>query len=209
MASHRYSLPALRRHTRRIRADAAPLIEGHQAHIDAAVRRFDAFVAGLDSQSDQLRKNVRKVLATAFFNHWYSTLTLIESGLFVDAVVCERAALEALAFHWLVCVDPTAVDDYHSGRIPRPVVVRRRLEALGVDIAPIREGYSAGSAMGHVGRHAERFHIEWLEPGEGQLRVGGSFRRDDMEHWLSYLPALLDLFAQPTLAGPASSTGDV
>ena len=209
MPDHRYNLPALRRHTRQIRTDAAPLVEQHQRRLDAAVRRFDEFFAQLDEQSDNLRKNVRKVLATSFFNHWYAALVLIESGLTVDGVLCQRNALEALAFHWLVCLDPTAVDDYHSGNIPKPVVVRRRLEALGADISHIREGYSTGSEISHVGRRAERFHVEWQVENVGQLMIGGSFRHEDIEHWLEYMPALLLLFPEPMLLGPASESRSV
>ena len=209
MPGPRYNLPALRRHTREIRADGAPIVEQHQSRVDAAVRGFDEFFARLNEQSDNLRKNVRKVLATSFFNHWYAALVLIESGLTVDGVLCARNALEVLAFHWLVCLDPAAVDDYHSGNIPRPVVVRRRLEALGADISHIREGYAAGSEISHVGRRGERFHVEWETEDVGQLMIGGSFRREDVEHWLEYLPALLHLFPEPMLLGPASESGGV
>ncbi len=204
MPIHRYTLPGLRRHTRSVRAESAPIAEHQRDQLDTAVRGFDEFFAHLDEQSDNLRKNVRKVLATSFFNHWYSALLLIESGLIVDAVLCERNALETLAFHWLVCLDPAAVDDYHAGNIPKPVVVRRRLEALGVDIVHIREGYAMGSDISHVGRSSERFHVDWQTEGSGQLMIGGSFRREVVEHWLTYLPALLHLFPEPTLLGPTS-----
>jgi len=202
LSVHRYTLPSLRRHTRSIRADGASVFELHQSQIASAIRAFDAFFAELDQQSDSLRRNVRKVLATSFFNHWYAALLLIEAGLWVDAILCERNALEALAFHWLVCLDPTAVDDYHGGSIPKPVLVRRRLEALGADISFIREGYAAGSQISHVGRSAERFHLDWQDQGVGELMIGGSFRRDDVEHWVVYLPALLRLFLEPMVVGP-------
>lgn len=204
MHAPRYSLPALRRHTRSVRTDGASLIEHHQRSLDAAVRRFDEFFAGLDEESGNLQKNVRKLLATSFFNHWYSALLLIESGLVVDGVLCARNAMEALAFHWLVCVDSAAADGYHAGRIPKPVEVRRQLEALGVDVSHIRDSYATGSEISHVGRQSERFHLEWQAADRGQLMIGGTFRREDLEHWLEYLPVLLQLFPEPILSTPAT-----
>lgn len=151
---------------------------------------------------------MRKVLATSFFNHWYSALLLIESGLVVDGVLCARNVLETLAFHWLVWLDPAAAVDYHAGRIARPVEVRRRLEALGADISYIRDSYGAGSEISHVGRRSECFHLEWQAPDRGQLMIGGAFRGADLDHWLEYLPALLQLFPEPILvATPSQKNG--
>ncbi len=150
MSHPRYTLVGLKKHTRRVRADSAAVVERHHTTLDAAVHAFDGYFADLDQQADTLRRNVRKVLATSFFNHWYASLLLIEAGLVVDAVLCERNALEVLAFHWLVCLDPVATDDYHNSTVPKPVVVRRRLEALGADITHLREGatrQAAPSAM--------------------------------------------------------------
>ena len=109
-----------------------------------------------------------------------------------------------MAFHWLVCLDPPVADDYHAGRIPKPVEVRRRLEALGVDVSHVRDSYAAGSEIGHVGRASERFHLEMHGDNSGELMIGGAFRRADLEHWLEYLPALLDLFQEPILAATRS-----
>jgi hypothetical protein len=169
--------------------------------LGASVDEFDAFFTKLDEESDSVRRNVRKLLATKFFNHWYSALLLCESALLVDAVVCERSAIETMAFHWLVCLDPTAAEAYHGGAIPRPVVVRRRLEALGVDITHVREAYSAGSGIGHVSRASERFHLNWEAEGSGILFVAGRLNPADVDHWFTYLPALLHMFQSPTMAG--------
>jgi len=206
---HRYTLAGLRKHTRSIRSEASSISERHQATLDRAVRDFDRYFTALDEQTDDLRKNVRKLLATSFFNHWYAALLLAEVGLTVDALLCERNALEVLAFHWLVCLDPVAANDYHDGTIPRPVVVRRRLEALGADITHIREAYASGSAISHVGRPSERFHLKWEEERAGKLMIGGEFVAESLNHMLEYLSALLPLFQQPLMVGSSDAAPGV
>lgn len=199
MTVPRYTLVGLRKHTRRTRADSSPISEAHQAELDKAIRAFDVYFADLDQQADTLRKNVRKLLATSFFNYWYAALLLVDAGLIVPAILCERNALETLAFHWLVCLDPVAADDYHDADLPKPVVVRRRLAALGADVAHIRGGYASGSVISHVGRASEAFHLKWDDERAGQLLIGGAFSRDSVERSLEYLPALLQLFQHPVM----------
>ena len=73
----------------------------HRRALDDAVRAFDSYFSGLEAEAktDKLRANVKKVLAARFFNHWYSALLLCEAGLIVDVLICERSAIETLAFH--------------------------------------------------------------------------------------------------------------
>jgi hypothetical protein len=209
VTTNRYTLAGLRKHTRSIRTNSSPISEEQRAALDRAVRDFDQYFAGLDEQTDNLRKNVGKLLATSFFNHWYAALLLAEAGLFVDAVLCERNALEVLAFHWLVCLDPVAANDYHDGAIPRPVVVRRRLEALGADITHVREAYASGSAISHVGRPSERFHLEWEDQRVGALAIGGKFNAESLHRMLEYLSALLYLFQKPLMVGSSDTAPGV
>ncbi len=98
---------------------------------------------------------------------------LIERGLLLDAFNCSRAALEAAAFYWLVVKDPTTASHYEAEQSLKPVEVRKRLEALGVDIGPLRELYSFQSAVAHVGNKTDGLQITWDKGASGQLLVGG------------------------------------
>lgn len=193
----KYSLTAVRRHTTSIRRSGAPLFEKRRKHVADAIAYFDGFFASLHDQTDPLRRNVRLLLATRFFNHWYGALLLAESGLYQEAVICERAALEVMAFHWLTCVDPVAVSDYSDEQLPRPVVVRKRLEALGVDPKHLRQLYANASDVAHVSRASERFTLVWQEADRGQLLVAGKYSAADFDHLLEYLPLLVHLYCQP------------
>lgn len=183
----------LRQHTDNVRADTSRIAAKGSAALVEAIEDFDEFFQAISGE--RVNANVRRVLATKFFNHWYSSLILCESGLMTDALLCERSALETLAYYWLVCLDPAAVKEYVSEKTPRPVEVRRRLETLGVDISHIRHAYSYGSEVGHVGRESERFH---LDDSRHALLVGGAFSAKDCDHWLNeWLPTLLYLFQSP------------
>jgi len=198
-----YSLDAFRRNTERVRSSSARVSSGSQ-NLATAVDDFNVFFQELESLDDKLCVNVRKLLATKFFNHWYSSLILVEAGLMVDAILCERSSIETLAYHWLVCLDRTAAENYDTEKPVRPVDVRRRLESLGADISYVRSSYSFGSSVGHVGRTSERFHLEMATDVRGTLLIGGQFSQRDCEHWVSYLPALLYLFREPMMTTTSS-----
>jgi len=186
-----------------IRIAARPIVTKHRRALDDAVRAFDAYFSGLDAEAkaNKLLANVKKALATRFFNHWYSALLLCEAGMMVDVLICERSAMETLAFHWLICIDSSTGEEYEAGKRLEPVTVRKRLETLGVDVSYIRETYSMGSAFAHVRRESERFYLEMTDDTEGRLFIGGNFSKDDGEHWFAYFPVLLHLFHHPQMRG--------
>lgn len=194
----RYSLEELRRHTRDIRLTNAELLRQQGRIFDAAIHDFEQLLNELERSNDVL-SNVQKILATKFFNHWYSTLLLCEAGLMVDALACERNALETLAYHWLVLLEPSVADNYEKSAILKPVEVRKRLEKLGADISHLRASYQYNSGVAHVGRDSERFHVQWRATRNGQLLFGGRFSKIDSEHWFSYLPVLLRIFKKPLM----------
>jgi len=125
---------------------------------------------------------------------------LNECGLIVDAILCERNALETVAFHWLVCIDDEAAEEFLENDIPRPVEVRKRLEKLGVNNDTIRDIYASGIQVTHVGRDSERFHSKWSNLSKGELLFGGAFLPDEQAHMFEFLPALLYLFQQNPMA---------
>jgi len=201
-----YTFEAFRRNTRGIRKANGSIVDKHLTKLTAAVRDFDTYFRAIEAAPDRLNANVRKLLSTKFFNHWYAALLLCEAGLMVDAISCERSAIETLAYHWLVCLDPEAAKDYQAGSLLKPVEVRRKLEVRGVDISHIRRNYAIGSQIGHVGRESERFHLRWSTETSGDLLMGGEFHAENSEHWMTYLPALLYLFCEPLMSSAAQDS---
>ena len=67
--NNRYTLAGLKKHTRGIRADSSSRCRTAPRHVGRPIRAFNLYFAALDQQTDVLRENVRKVLATSFFNH--------------------------------------------------------------------------------------------------------------------------------------------
>lgn len=167
--------------------------------IDQEFEDFDNYFKDIENQQPSLERNVRMMLACKLFNHVYSAFILAESGLLVDAVLCERNALETIAFHWLICLDPDAHEEYERNNIPRPVEVRQRLEKLGVDISHLRDIYSRDSEISHVGRNSERFHSRMESTSKGELLFGGAFSPNDQAEMFRFLPALLYLFRHPMM----------
>jgi len=197
MSSTRYNFSGLQAHTNSIRVGAQRAIRKHRVLLNQAFSDFNKFIAALERMPPSLDRNVKLELSCKVFNHVYSGLILAESGLTVDAIVCERSAWEAIAFHWLVCADPEAASEYEKDDVSRPVEVRRRLEKLGVDISLLREVYSMGCGMAHVGRQGERFDNRLQSPMRGSLLFGGKGSLADQEYLLGYMPRLLYIFQQP------------
>ena len=196
----RFTLDRLRTHSASIRAEIAPTLCTHSAQFDEALKEFSQFLDDLEAQPVTLQRNVKLMLSCKLLNHVYSALILAENGLIVDLILCERNALETVAFHWLVCLDANALGEYDSGNIPRPVEVRRRLESLGVDISDIRDLYSSGSQVSHVSRESERFHSDLASALSGKLLFAGSHSPEDQREMFTFLPALLHLFQTPLVS---------
>jgi hypothetical protein len=197
----KYSLSTLQEHTKAIRTLTKRLVRKHRSTLDEALADFNSYFDDLEQQPPTLERNVKMLLACKFLNHIYSAIILTECGLVVDAVLCARNALETAAFHWLVRLDPAAATEYGSDEIPRPVVVRKRLEEFGVDVHGIRELYSMDSELTHVSRASERFNLEWQTSRDGLLRIGGEFREEDGQHLFGdYFPFLIGAFEEPIMA---------
>jgi hypothetical protein len=199
MPEARYTLERLRTHSASIRAKATCILRSYVQTIDEELRAFSDFVDALEGQPASLQRNVKLMLACKFLNHVYSALVLAENGLIVDAILCERNALETVAFHWLVCLDSNAAEAYNRQEIPRPVEVRTRLENLGVDISHLPGLYASSSEVSHVGRPSERFHSDWTSPLDGKLLFAGSYSPEDQTEMFTFLPALLCLFKEPLM----------
>ena len=199
MGFRKYSYDNLVIHTSYIRSKAKSIVEEQRVLLDEAFSDFSGALAELEQQPKSIERNVKMMLACKMFNHVYSGIILAESGLLADALLCERSALETIAFHWLICVEPSSALEYESGKTLRPVEVRRRLESHGVDIENIRDLYSIGSEFAHVGRSGERLNCSLKSPTEGSLLFGGTSSPNDQSELLNYLPRLLYLFSQPLM----------
>jgi hypothetical protein len=189
-----YSFSNLRRHSKDIRLKTTRLLRERTVKIDQAFYQFDAFFTDLEGQPKSLIRNVRMMLACQMLNHVYSSLILAEHGMIVDAWLCERNALETMAFHWLVCADPKAAEEFEKDEIPKPIEVRKRLEQLGIDISYLKDFYASGSKISHVGRESERFNSQWESPLKGELLLGGKFSPEDQTELFRWLPLLLNWF---------------
>ena len=199
MTEEKYSFRNLRRHTEATHVEAASVIKRSEAQLEEAFSKFSSFISAVFEQPCSLERNVRLVLACRFLNHVYSGLLLAEDGLFADAVVCERSALETLAAYRLLCLRPTVAEQYAKGRFPRPVDVRRQLESAGFagEAQQIRDLYSSASGITHISRDSERFNLRWESSSDGHLLFGGSFYRGDFEEMVRFFCALLQWFPIP------------
>jgi len=208
VGSPRYNFSGLQAHTKAIRLGAQRAIRKNRTVLNQAFSDFNEFIEGIERQPPSLCRNVKLELCCKVFNHVYSGLLLVEAGLVVDALICERSAWETTAFHWLVCIDPSAAADYERNEVPRPVEVRRALERYGVDVSPLREIYSRGCEMAHVGRQGERFDNHLQTALQGRLLFGGSGSPADQDHLLGYLPKLLYLFQRPLFTSEQGPSTD-
>ncbi|MEK7245433.1 MAG: hypothetical protein AAB223_05385 [Pseudomonadota bacterium] len=118
-------------------------------------------------------RNVKMALTARFINHLFAALLLIDRGLILDAFNCLRSALETTAFYWLVCRDEHAAPLYDAEKSLAPVEVRKRLEALGVDVRAIRDLYQLESTIAHVGNPYDQLQIRWEQGANGKLLIGG------------------------------------
>lgn len=127
----------------------------------------------VEKQPKSLFRNVRLMLIARFMNHLYSMFLLVERGLFLDAHACARSATEATAFYWMICIDQSYAEEYNKKRSPRPVDVRKKLEAHGIDVSEIRDIYSHQSDVVHVGNSFDQMQVRWHDAESGEISVGG------------------------------------
>lgn len=191
MIRSRYTFSKMRRHSKEIRYKTTDIIDKNRIIIDKSFNEFDKFVASLENQEISLLRNANLILACKMLNHVYSAMMLAENGLMVDAILCERNAIETMAFYWLLCYDSSYAEKYNNGDIPKPVEVRKLLEKLGINVANLRNSYSITSQISHVSRESETFSSTWLSPNNWELNFGGRLNLIDQDELISTLPLLL------------------
>jgi hypothetical protein len=82
-----------------------------------------------------------------------------------------------------VCKDETTASLYDAEKSPRPVDIRKRLEALGVDIETLHSLYDVTSTIAHVGNPYDQIQIRWEQGSDGKLLIGGG-RSPDVQNAL-------------------------
>lgn len=173
MAQPRYSYDLLLRHSNDVAINTRRALKQPVKEARKLFSFLGTHFHTIEQEPAGLPRNVRLALTARFINHQFSELMLIERGLLLDAFNCARSALEATAFYWLVTTDPTTATLCDSPRSPRPIEIRKRLEDLGIDIAPLRELYTLQSEVAHVGNATDHLQIQWEDKDNGHLLVGG------------------------------------
>lgn len=72
-----------------------------------------------------------------------------------------------------MCRDASAASLYELEKSIPPVEIRKKLEAVGVDVTLIRDLYSLESSIAHVGNPYDQLQIRWEGGGSGKLLIGG------------------------------------
>ncbi|MDI7774501.1 hypothetical protein [Asticcacaulis sp. EMRT-3] len=173
MTSHKYAFDLLFRHSNEVAINTRRALKQPVAEARKLFGFLGEHFQTIEREQSSLSRNVRLSLTTRFINHQFAELMLIERGLLLDAFNCSRAGLEATAFYWLVVKDSSAAEHYEAARSLKPVEVRKRLEALGIDITPLRDMYSFQSEVAHVGNKSDGLQIDWEKGASGRLLIGG------------------------------------
>ena len=181
-----------------IRGKFEGIFSSKESRLQSAFLEFNRHFSEIEDQPKSLEKNVKLLLASRFLNHVYATLLLVEAGLYSDALTCERSAIESLAAYRLICADPKMAEKYNTGNFPKPVEVRKQLEKLGYtkEVKNIQNLYSSASGITHISRENERLSVRWQNQN-GEMRVGGYFDINELNHMLEFISALLFWFLTP------------
>jgi hypothetical protein len=122
----RYTLGKLRKHSNASR---------HRVNHKDVVNGFDncsKYVDTLETEEISLLRNVKMIQTGRFINHCYSSITLLEKSLYIDSILCLRAAMEIFQFKLLLSIDSNYALTYESNNKIRPIDVRKKLKTLNI-----------------------------------------------------------------------------
>ena len=195
MKAGRYHFDLLYRHSNELALSTRRTFKKEVATVKASfgflAQRFDR----LEREPKGHVRNVKMALTARFTNHLFAHVLLAERGLLLDAANCARSATETTAFYWLVCKDAAAAGLYDAEESPRPVEIRKRLEAVGINVGELREHYGFESAVSHVGNKYDNLQITWERERTGKLHVGGGGDANVPRAMLNELPRYIAMFA--------------
>lgn len=195
MATGRYNYDLLYRHSNELALSTRRAFKKEAVTVKVSFGFLAQHFERLERQPKSHARNVRMALTARFTNHLFAHVLLAERALLLDAVNCARSATETTAFYWLVCKDPSAAGLYDAPESPRPVEIRKRLEALGVDVRDLRDQYGFESAVTHVGNRYDNLQISWEQERTGKLLIGGGGDASVRRAMLNELPRYIALFA--------------
>jgi antitoxin component HigA of HigAB toxin-antitoxin module len=175
---HRYNFDLLFRHSNEIANATRRDLKTQIAEARRIFGFLDQHFSALEQKGKSHSRNVKMALTARFINNMFAALMLVERGLLLDAFNSLRSGIEVTAFYWLVCKDTTTAALYDAQKSPQPVEVRKRLEALGVDVNALRELYGLASNVAHVGNQYDQLQIQWEREKDGKLLIGGGSRPD-------------------------------
>ena len=170
---NRYNFELLFKHSNELALSTRRTLKRHIVEVRKIFFFLDKHFETLRQRDKSYANNVKMAITARFINNMFSALLLIERGLLLDGFNSLRSGIEATAFYWLVCKDETSASLYDAERSLQPVEVRKRLEALGVDVKTIRELYGLASAVAHVGNPYDQLQIRWGQGSNGELLIGG------------------------------------
>ncbi len=170
---NRYNFELLFRHSNELAFNTRRTLKKQITEARKIFTFLDQHFETLKQKDKTYANNVKLALTARFINNMFAALLLIERGLLLDGFNSLRSGIEATAFYWLICKDETAASFYDAKRSLQPVEVRKRLEALGVDIRTIRELYGLTSTIAHVGNPYDQLQIRWGQGSNGELLIGG------------------------------------
>jgi hypothetical protein len=199
MINTKYTFSKLQDHLSSIFEASHPVLNQHKEEWSSAIAVFTDHFEKLESEPPSLYRNTKMILSGRFLNHVLASAQLSRFGLFNDSVICERSALEALASYKLILVNPEAAEKYNIDSFPKPVEVRRQLKSLGYseESKRIQELYKSLSRLTHISRKHERFSTSWGNRDTGLINIGGAYSKEDMDHMLEFLPAMIQWFFMP------------
>jgi hypothetical protein len=174
----RYNFDFLFIHSNELATNTRRLLKKEIAETRKIFSFLDQHFSALEQKPKTHARNIKMMLTARFINNMFTALLLIERGLLLDAFNSLRSGIEATAFYWLICKDETQASSYDAERSLQPVEVRKRLEALGVDVTSLRELYSLTSTIAHVGNPHDQMQIRWEQGSNGRLLIGGGSRPD-------------------------------
>jgi hypothetical protein len=64
------------------------------------------------SQNPNQEAEAKALIITRFANHLFSGNRLNEEGFPIEALIISRSAVEALAYFWLICLDPSEATNF-------------------------------------------------------------------------------------------------
>ena len=195
MKTGRYQFDLLYRHSNELALDTRRTFKKEVVTVKASFGFLAQHLDRLERQPKSHVRNVRMALTARFTNHLFAHVLLAERGLLLDAANAARSATETLAFYWLVCNDDSAAGLYDAQESPRPVDIRKRLEALGIDVNELRAHYGYESAVSHVGNKYDNLQISWEKERTGKLHIGGGGDPNVRRAMLDGLPRYIAMFA--------------